>query len=206
MLLSYGKKFTDHWGGTDPDKLIAHWAHELASYSTMELRKGYEALESRDWPPTLPEFKRMCRPPVDPVAAYYEAVNGLQERERGNVGDWSHPAIFWATSKMAHDLLTMTYTAIKARWEKALSDSLNAGQWDEIPKPLIALPAPGKTRADKDEARKRMAELKAFDVAKTVESVASHKGWAKKILERAKNGDKTLPSISIKFAREALEG
>jgi hypothetical protein len=205
MLLDYGKKFTDHWSGTDPEKLIAHWAHELAGYSKDELRRGYEGLAGRDWPPTLPEFKRMCRPPVDPVAAYYEAVHGLQERERGRVGEWSHPAIFWAASKMVHDLLNMTYTAMKSRWEKALTDSLNAGQWADIPVPMVALPPPGKTQADRAEAQRRMAELKASEVIKAPEDTSYHKSWARKILEREKRGDKSLPLIAVKFAREALE-
>lgn len=200
MLLSYGKKFTDQWMGADPNKLIAHWAEELASFTGDELKRGYMALEVRDWPPSLPEFKKMCRPPMDPTVAYYEAVNGLVERERGKVGTWTHPAIFWAAAGMAHDLKNLSHTAVKDRWEKALQDQMEKGQWELIPEVRVALPAPGKTKTDKAEAERMMAQY-----MKTVTKSNDHRRWIGNVLARAKSNDETLPGISVRMAKEALE-
>lgn len=204
MLLSYGKKFTDQWMSADPDKLIAHWAEELATLSREELSRGYAALEARDWPPSLPEFKRMCRPPLDPLAAYYEAINGLQAREKGEVGTWSHPAIFWAAVAVStHDLKNQPYSQIKARWESALQAEMAKGQWEPIPAPLVALPAPGMTKTDRDTAAKRMNELQS-DAGVKLADKTDHRAWIGKILERQKRGDTTLPGIAVRFAKEAL--
>lgn len=203
MLLSYGKKFTDQWIGADPGKLITHWAEELASFTGDELKRGYAALDARDWPPTLPEFKRMCRPPVDSTVAYYEAVNGLQARERGDKGEWSHPAIFWASASMAHDLRSQGYTQIKDRWEKALREQMEKGQWAPIPEVMQALPAPGQTKLSRADADKMVQELNAAAV--NAANRSDHRAWIGKVLERAKAKDSTLPSISVQFAREAMK-
>ena len=51
------------------------------------------------WPPTLPEFCALCRPPAQTVnheAAFYEAIRGIEHRQRGEVGQWSNRAIYWA--------------------------------------------------------------------------------------------------------------
>jgi hypothetical protein len=202
MLLTYGKKFVDQWGTADFDKLTAHWAREMASYTPAEIKCGLSALELRDWPPTLPEFKKMCRPPVDVTAAYYEAVAGVQERERGNVGKWSHPAIFWASVQIgAFDLKSQSYSQIKDRWEKALQAEMDKGQWSAIPEPMIALPAPGKGRSSREEAARALSDLGAADILKPR---TNHKAWIKSVLERAQKGDETLPGISIRFAKEAM--
>jgi hypothetical protein len=205
MLLDYGRKFTDQWAGPDPVKLKQHWANELAGYTNAELKRGHDALAGRDWPPTLPEFKRMCRPAVDSVAAYYEAVAGVNARDRGEMGQWSHPAIFWASVRMAFDLKGLTFSAVKDRWEAALHAELDKGQWADIPQPALALPAPGKAFISREDALKRLAELNASAVVKKNRDGNDQRAWIGKILERAKRKDPTLPGISLRFAKEALE-
>jgi hypothetical protein len=202
MLLNYGRKFTEQWGGADPDKLIAHWAREMASYTPAEIKRGLAALELRDWPPTLPEFKKMCRPPVDTTAAYYEAVAGCRDREAGNVGKWSHPAIFWATVQIgAFDLKNQSYSQIKDRWETALQAEMDKGQWSAIPEPMIALPAPGKSLTSRQQATQALQQIGAADILKPR---TNHRAWIKTVFERQEAGDDTLPGISIRFAREAM--
>jgi hypothetical protein len=205
MLLAYGKKFTDQWAGPDATKLKQHWANELAGFTNAELKRGHDAMEGRDWPPTLPEFKRMCRPAVDSIAAYYEAVNGVNARERGDMGEWSHPAIFWASVRMAFDLKGLTFSAVKDRWEAALQAELDKGKWEPIPAPALALPAPGKTHLSREEAVRRLSELNASLAVKKTRDGHNPRAWIGKILDRAKRKDTTLPAISLKFAKEALE-
>jgi hypothetical protein len=203
MLLDYGKKFSDQWGGADTDALIAHWSRELAGYSGAELKRGLDALSNRDWPPTLPEFKKLCRRPIDAATAYYEAVAGVQARASGEYGKWSHPAVYWAAMPLSFDLKEQTYSQIKGRWEAALAEQMDKGEWPEIPQPMIALPAPGKTKTSREEASQRLRELGATTIVK------DHRGgdmrdWAKRLLEREAAGEQLLP-IQSRFAREALD-
>lgn len=201
MWATFGQKFVQQWAGIDPEKLKAHWATKLAGFSTAELKRGVDALEKQKFCPTLPEFMELCRPPIDPLAAYYEAVQGVTARERGDIGEWSHPAIFWASVAIgAHDLKGSTYAAIKQRWENALQAEIDKGQWVDIPKPMIALPAPSKREIDMVAAAKVLAGLKDMTGA----GKADHRLWAKRILRRVANGDKP-PLVALKMVKEALE-
>lgn len=201
MLLNFGKRFTDQWGSADPDKLYAHWARELSGYSREELARGAAALEARDWPPTLPDFKRMCRPPIDPLVAYYEAVEGVVAREKGEMGKWSHPAIFWASTPLAYDLQNMTYKQIETRWNKALQDQLEKGEWAPIPQAAMRLEAPGVTKKDKEEAAKTLQQIGATGA---LSPKNDHLRWAKRIVEKAKQANHGLSPIQVQFAKEAL--
>lgn len=204
MLLSYGKKFTDQWGATNTDELVAHWCGSLAGYTGPELARGLKALETREWPPSLPEFKRMCRPPVDVTAAYYEAVAGVQARASGEYGKWSHPAIYHAAMPLTTELQQQTYSQVKARWEAALTEQMDKGEWPEIPQAMVALPAPGKAHTSREEAARRLKEIGAMSVVKDFRG-GDALGWAKRILEREAAGEAFSSPIIPRFAREALD-
>jgi hypothetical protein len=201
MVSLYGHKFLDMWRDIDLQSVKQTWAQELGKLSRDEIARGANALMSQEWPPTLPQFIKLCRIEIDPLKAYYEALNGAVARESGAVGEWSHPAIFWAMVTVgAFDLKNQTYSQIKARWESALADQIARGSWADIPTPAVALPAPTQ-KAEKAVAEKYLAETQ---VIKHHDEKIDHKRWAKKIMERHRQGDKTLLPIQIAFAKEAL--
>jgi hypothetical protein len=202
MVGLYGNKFLDMWGKTDLLQVKAIWAQELGKLSRDEIAKGANALINQEWCPTLPQFIKLCRTDIDAVTAYYEAVNGVVAREKGEIGEWSHPAIFWASVKVgSFDLKNQTYSNIKARWERALDEEINKGEWSDIPQAQIALPPPA-TPATKDIAEKYLAETQ---IIKKQESKTDHKRWAKIILQREKDGDKTLTHIQLSMAKDAMK-
>lgn len=202
MVGLYGNKFLDMWGKTDLLQVKAIWAQELGKLSRDEIAKGANALINQEWCPTLPQFIKLCRKDIDAVTAYYEAVNGVVAREKGEMGEWSHPAIFWASVKVgSFDLKNQTYSNIKARWERALDEEINKGEWSDIPQAQIALPPPA-TPATKDIAEKYLAETQ---IIKKQESKTDHKRWAKIILQREKDGDKTLTHIQLSMAKDAMK-
>lgn len=201
MLLEYGKKFTDQWGMVDTQDMISHWARELSGYSGAEIRKGVEALSTKPWPPALPEFKAMCRPPVEPVRAYYEAVAGVQARFSGEAGEWSHPAIYWAAMPMAIELKEQSFSAVRARWEASLAAQLAHANWDPIPAPVVMLAAPETKATSNDRAQEAIKDVASKMVNKPVNY--NYKWWAQNLLDRAKSGEKLLP-IQVQFARQAL--
>lgn len=201
MLYTYGKRFTDLWGPTKPDVWLNHWAASLAGYSVDEIKRGLAGLEAREWPPTLPEFKRMCRPPVEPQAAFYEALEGVQARERGERGNWSHPAIYWAAVKVgAYDIKNVGYAQLAKRWEAALQGVFDSGECAPIPDPALALPAPGKAVLSREKAAQLLAE---FGASGLLRKRGSPRSWIERVRDRQRAGDESLPSAAVRLADEA---
>lgn len=196
----YGKKFADMWQGSDIDTVKALWAEEMGKLSGEELKRGYGALMTRDWPPSLPEYVKMCKPSIDPMNAYQEAVSGLQARSNGKQVKWSHPAIYWAAVPMAYDLSSQTYAQMKLRWERALANSMESGEWEPIPQVALALPPPGRAELSRQNAAKMLDELGASGMLKTRNEDTA---WYRKILQRVKDGDK---SVSQHMRLEAEKG
>jgi hypothetical protein len=205
----YPQKWRANFNGPES---IENWsvvwaeAFEEEGISPAAIKGGLKACRSKfDWPPSCAEFIKACKPAVDPMTAYYEAIAGVKAREKGEVGNWSHPAVYWAAiSVSAFDLKNSAYSQIRGRWEQALSEQMAKEEWPAIPAAMIALPAPGRADLSAEEAVKRIAELRAGDVLKTAASKTDHKLWAKHIMERLKRGDKTLSMIQIQFAKDAL--
>lgn len=188
------------------DNWMTSWAEafEEEGVTPADIKAGLKACRSQyEWPPSCAEFIKACRPSVSPTVAYYEAIKGLSERQKGEMGTWSHPAIYWAAVQVQYELMGQTYSQAKALWERTLQEQMAKKEWPDIPNPLIALPPPGKTHVDLEEATKRIAELHAEGVIKKPND-NDQKLWAKKIMKRLEDGDKTLSSIQIQFAKRAL--
>jgi hypothetical protein len=153
------------------------------------------------WPPSCAEFIQACRPHVDPMRAYYEAVAGLEARGKGEFGTWSHPAIFWAAWSMRRELREQTFSAVKVRWETALQQQLDKAELAEIPEPVFELTAPGQSLTTCEKAKALIGTL----VGKVInrEPPADRLGWARRVLERAAAGEKLTPT-TVQMARDAL--
>ncbi|SOE48082.1 hypothetical protein ODI_R1223 [Orrella dioscoreae] len=153
-----------------------------------------------DWPPSLAEFVRACRPHLAPENAFQEAVRGMLDRSRGEKGQWSHPAIFWAAVRVGqHDIMHLGYAVMKTRWEAALRDILHQGQWKDIPEVSMALPAPGNTQADRDAAAKQMRELGAG--AALDQTGRDPRRWIAKVQQRCADGRKPSPTVLAMLQR-----
>lgn len=156
-----------------------------------------------DWPPSVPQLADACNPAVDPVAAYHEAVARLEARNKGQVGAWSHPAVYWAASKLGRDLMSQPGAAMKDRWAAALKAQLECGQWAPIPAARVLLDPPGPSKLTKDQAAALLAKLGAANVTKKTGGKFDHLRWARRLLEREAAGD-ALTLDQLKAARYAL--
>lgn len=111
----YGASFTRQWQALDPEEMKRIWLRELADFTSEEISRGLQACRAREFPPTVPEFRNLCRPPpLDAEAAFFEAARLWPSR----VG-WSDPAIYWAAQAIGNDVKRLGYPAIKARWKLA---------------------------------------------------------------------------------------
>tara|TARA_R110000822_G_scaffold301108_1_gene424801 strand:+ start:18403 stop:19116 length:714 start_codon:yes stop_codon:yes gene_type:complete len=174
-------------------------AFEDEGIRPIDIKAGLKVCRAKyDWPPSCPEFVKACRPSVDHVVAYHEAIAGMQARAKGEMGRWTHPAIFWAAASMTYDLLEQSYGQVKTQWGQAMMEQMSKSEWAEIPKPMLALPAPGKTKTDREQADKMLKQYKVEVTPKN-----NHRRWIDNVLKRAENGDKYLPGISVRFAKEA---
>lgn len=199
----YGSKFADQWGGQNPDQLKAYWAQRLAGYSPAELRRGLDACLQRDWPPTLPEFLKLCRPPVTPTVLWYEAQAAAQARDAGEVGQWSAPWVYHAWREMAHELRTGEFAKHGERWRFELERAkqrVERGELPaEIPAPAAALSAPEPPPLNREEAAQRAAQLRIH----VPRPVRAGREWARRLLARVAAGEK-LPVAHVAMAKSAL--
>lgn len=190
------------WRSNFPNQIaIDNWsvswaeAFEEEKITLEEVAKGLKhCRKNLEWPPSIAEFIKACRPTTDPLKAYYEAVAGCQARQRGEVGEWSHPAIFWAAMPLSFELQNQTYSQIKHAWESAFNAQLAKGNWEKIPDPdpapVALLAAPPK--------RSEEQVMRYIGVAKALKPRTDHRAWIEKVLN-----DKNAPMIAKKFAREA---
>jgi hypothetical protein len=196
------------WRANFPDvQSITNWreswveAFEEEALTFNEVKRGIrECRRLYAWPPSISEFLIACRPVLEPMAAYQEAVSGLAERERGEPGVWSSLAVFWAAVSLAYDLKMQTYGQIKARWESALTQQMAKGAWDPIPD--IALGLEYSPIVDTEMTKKVVNDLRA--TWKREDAAFDHKRWARKLDEKLSQGDKSVPIMAAKMAHEAL--
>lgn len=200
----YGSKFIDLWRDVDPIQLKQAWAEELSGYTAYEIKRGLEACKARPFPPTLPELLTLCRPAITAESAFYEAVEQIRRRTDGR-DKWSHPAVYFAAARIGvHDLTNNAWAQIKGRWTAVFGEVMGLGIWPEIPPPREALPAPGQQSISREDADKRMGEIREKTGFKQPKEIGG-KNWAKIILERVGRGE-DVGFTAERFAREALQG
>ena len=124
LAVMYGARFVDAYRGTSPEALRAVWRHELQGYTGEELQRGLTGCRLLKFPPTLPEFLALCRPPIDCEAAFYEAGQQLARRSADGSDVWSHPAVYHAAVALSFELRQgMPYAALRTRWAVALTQA-----------------------------------------------------------------------------------
>lgn len=133
-----------------------------------------------DWPPSLPEFLKACRPPIDKESAYVEAVEQMRRRHSADakvraMESWSHPAIFWAAASFGPDLATYRHDQVAGRWsaalDKALEDYKRGGDRSVVPPPRVALPPP-ESSLTPEQRQEKIDHLKK-ELGMTIKSVGS---------------------------------
>jgi hypothetical protein len=205
MHSCYGAKFAQLWQCTDTSTVKKVWAAELGKLTVEDLNRGLAALVMCKWPPTLPEYIALCKKPgITPAAAYAEAIAGLNARERGEIGSWSHPSIYFAATCMSFELRQEHYAAIKPRWEAVLEKEMLKGEWPSILKPTLAYsPSAEKIRPSSEEAERMLKKLGA---AGMLQKKQDHRAWIARVFQRLQRGDSSLPGIAVGFAHQAIKG
>jgi hypothetical protein len=164
LTAQLGSKVADLYAGVHPETVQEEWGRALADFHPAEIDRGLTACQSRAFAPTLGEFLRLCRPALDPEIAFIEAANCLSQREKGEVGDWSHPAVFRAAVAMSHEVRTGNFREVRKRWEWQLSREFEQG-WSEIEPPRTAITHAPSLRPPSEGERLRLRDLRALFAA-----------------------------------------
>lgn len=198
MLAFYGSKFSDLWRGADLQQVRRTWGCELSTLTRQELKQGVEALRSRPFPPTLPEFVALCHPPINYDAALYEATHQLRARAEGK-DQWSNPAFYWAAIRIGEfDMLNTGHAALIKRFSTALDEVLR-DEVAPVPPRAVALPAPGRGRAAPEAVRQAMEKVKSLN------HVPGNKEWAKRILEKKDKVSITVRDMALRALKAPEE-
>ncbi|WP_174936741.1 replication protein P [Burkholderia lata] len=157
--------------------------------------------KSYDWPPSLTEFLKACKPRINVDAAIYEAIEQMRKRQHGK-DTWSNPAIYWAAVKVGEfDMVSQTFSQIKPRFESALKVVLE-GTVLPVPVRVPALSAPGAAISTREYGAQRLQELGASAAFKRSPGGANI-GWALSIVEEEKKTGK-VPFNKLSIARQAI--
>lgn len=195
----FGDLWANRYGSFPRERVKRTWAEDLADLTSEEVARGVNASKECKFPPTLPEFRSLCRPPIDFEEAFYEAVQQMHARESGS-DRWSHPAIFWAAATIgSFDMRNGSWSTLEKRWKKLFKAEMDKGEWSPVPERAIALPAPKPTKEDREAAERALREIEG-----RLKSTGSRE-WAQKIIDRIASGE-VVSHVAEKMAKEALDG
>lgn len=141
MAELYGNRWGEYVelaGGAE--RTAALWQAGLSGIGADEIRRGLEAClkSGNGFPPALPVFRAMCKPPRDAEHEFERAafILGCQPI------NWQGDRVLYAAVRAVggFDIRTRPYTgSLKSRWERALRDAESRDILPEPPKPPAAL-------------------------------------------------------------------
>lgn len=172
LLGQLGNKVADLFGNAKPDVVKEEWAATLAGFRRRELQRGLDAIRLRRFAPTSGEFAQLCRPALDHEYAWYEAQDGLRARDRGEMGQWSHPAVYRSAIAMGGlgiSVRNASFSSARTRWKITLDREFAAGWGEEIPEPALRITKNPTLREIPSELRQKLSDLsQSFSARKGV--------------------------------------
>lgn len=199
---AYGSKFADMWSGVDAAQVKSVWVCGLGGLTGEEIAKGLElCITTKPFPPTMPEFRNLCRPVLDMHSMLLVAIREMAHRRNREQENWPNNRLFWAAQRLAHELRsTEKPELLLKRFELAWFDA--AGDADKpIPEssPENAIPAPAKSYLSKEEAKQRADQIGLH--AKSIRKIGIQQQWAYDIADAPEKYE----APSIEAALKALK-
>lgn len=162
----YGHKWVSQHGTQPSDT----WTVALADVTVEQIAHAFRALlrELPEWPPSLPDFVRLCRPSPESLGlpsareAFQEAAKNMHPACAASAS-WSHPAVYHAAREVGSSRFrTASAESVWKEFEHAYAVTVRAViEGQELPEIPKALPAQVSRPTDQAEALKRIAAMKA---------------------------------------------
>lgn len=162
LTAQLGAKVADLYAGVPQAHVQAEWAAGLAGYHDAEIARGVAACRTRVFAPTLGEFLRLCRPALDPERAWLEAQDGLQARDRGEAGNWTHPAVWRAAVAMSAEVRGGEFAKHRLRWTRVMEQQLAAGWRADVPAPPVRVEHQPALRGPTPDERAALEKIKTL--------------------------------------------
>lgn len=165
-----------------------------------EIKAGIAACRKLyDWPPSIHEFIKACRPDVSEEAFRHAVALTSTPVDQRNYG--ADSVMYWAIQRFGeHELRTVSWDRAKERWRKIFEscrDENRRGMLPIIPERREALPSPGQASISPEEAAKRVKSLKLSL------NPRGDKDWAHKIVARIASGE-NVSHQAQKMAEEVV--
>lgn len=193
----HGGSLERNWGD-GVETAMMDWRVDLADLTVMQVATGMDASRDYKYIPSLPEFRRMCRPPLDLESLFNEAQVMLQRRRDNKPEQWSDPVAFWAACKFPFaEFVSASYTVMAARWRHAVTE---LSKTELLPIPEIVRYAPA---IEAPISRGNVELIEAMRNLFTQEKKGS-RAWAYKILDRIKAKDRSVCASAEESAIKAV--
>lgn len=167
-----GAKVADLYANQNPEAVQEEWAAGMAGLHPEEIARGIAACRERVFAPTLGEFLNLCRPGLNPEWAWHEAADCLRQRDAGQRGDWSHPAIWRTACTMSPEVRGGDYQRNRTRWIYTLRREFAAGWGDGVPPPAMRVTHNAAVRGPGAKEREALASLRNLHVKSAAASAA----------------------------------
>ena len=130
MAAVYGRTWTSQYAGETAKVAAAAWSEGLSELSDGHVEAGRHAVLKRggDWPPSLPEFRRLCLGLGEAGAAIEAAMRG----------DRTHPiARHLIAGVISFDRDRLSAKDLEKRYRAGLADARQAAERDAITRPAL---------------------------------------------------------------------
>lgn len=144
MLSIYGHKWASHLGVASLESGLLSdaaktWQQGLAGITVEQIKHGFDVLifKSHDWPPSLPEFRKLCLsgskedvPSIDEVVSTLVMVSS----KKGSIASrYGHALVFAISQRVdMHGLRTAKTVDAKRLVKPTYEHLVNSG-WDDWP-------------------------------------------------------------------------
>lgn len=182
----YGSKFAAAWDGQNLDGVKRTWADGLMGLSPQQVGEGIKRCLSREWPPSLPEFRSLCLPDFETLYLV------------GQHNPRSSALAYWAVQSFGYyEIRRSSWKTAGDRWTRICEQLIRDGVPELPPEPQkIEHKAAPADPALAHEAINRMRDMRG--------EIRDPLRWARKIMERVEAGEKMGSPVFEQFAREAL--
>jgi hypothetical protein len=127
-----------NWSTAWSDALSRHGIAPKMAFAAIQ-----RCEESFMWPPSLPEFLALCKPPLNYEQAWSEALTQMGRRHADESDTWPVPAVYWAAVDFGGVLVMRNtpYSLAADRWKRLL-DKRRESECEPVPVFVPQLSAP----------------------------------------------------------------
>lgn len=164
-------------GLSDSDivRIKASWARELQMMTPQMVIRGGKKIRDQAYCPTLAKFTQLCKPSAE--EAFSEAQISMRDRGRGQFGEWTCPAVYFAAIEFGtSDLRDKSWPQASARFSKCYERAIERQERGELEQIPEAIPVERQLENQPTSNPQRVEALvaKAIDTMKS----AGGKDWA----------------------------